>query len=601
MAAPFRLQIVRLAFAASLVWVGLRGTAAPAKATPADMAALGFALREVGAELGIDFAHKACTVDKKLDNAAPHITALGASVAVVDFDRDGWPDLYSTSSAFGSPNALWRNLGSQGRQRRFEDVAASAGVAELNRAGLGASMGSVWGDVDGDGDEDLVLYRWGRQGLYLNSGLDAQGRALPFVDASESSGLPRWMNCNSAVLFDYDRDGDLDAYFGGYFHESFDMWNLADARVMQDSFEFATNGGHNFLMRNDGSGKFEDVTAAAACDSTRWTLAVAAGDMDGDGWTDLYLANDYGPEEYFRNLGDGRFERQLGVGLEESSKSGMSASLGDFENNGRLGVFVTNISKSGFLFQGNNLRLNRLDRGGRLVNVADVSSLRSKPVVDCGWAWGAQFGDLNNDGFLDLFVTNGFVSRSRERDYWYDMSKIAGGAGGVFEDAGNWPPMGDKSLSGYELSSVLVGTGKGQFSNVAKECGIADLLDGRGVALVDLFRRGVLDVVVANQNDRLLVYENQVDPARGWIQFQLAARGKNTSAIGAEVRLEAGTFRQLQVVHGGVGFAAQNERVVHFGLGNLEGVDRAVVRWPSGQEQVIDRPAPRLRHMLREP
>src|SRR6185295_8422 len=125
------------------------------------------------------------------------------------------------------------------------------------------------------------------------------------------------------------------------------------------------------------------------------------------------LANDYGPEEYFENVDGQRFERKAGVGLEESSKSGMAVALGDFQDDGRLGVYVTNISKSGFLFQGNNLRVNRLAERGWFRNVAE------DVVADCGWAWGAQFGDLNDDGLTDLYVVNGFISRSRERDYWY--------------------------------------------------------------------------------------------------------------------------------------------------------------------------------------
>src|SRR5204862_4646760 len=135
--------------------------------------------------------------------------------------------------------------------------------------------------------------------------------------------------------------------------------------------------------RNLGGLRFEDVTEKTGCDSTRWTLAVAAADMDGDGWQDLYLANDYGPEELFLNKEGQRFELATGIGLEESSKSGMSVTIGDVLGDGQLGVFVTNISKEGFLLQGNNLRLNRLSQKGRSENVAQDA------VLDCGGAWGA--------------------------------------------------------------------------------------------------------------------------------------------------------------------------------------------------------------------
>ncbi len=534
---------------------------------------LAFALKEVSKEVGIDFRHAPTTLDPRLENIAPHVSAMGASVAVVDFDGDGWSDLYATTSRFGQPNALYRNRG----DGTFEDVAARAGLAQLNREGEGVSMGSIWADFDNDGHVDAFVYKWGQQQLLRNRGDGT------FEDVSERSGVRRWMNSNGATWFDYDRDGFVDLYLAGYFRGDIDLWNLKSTRIMQSSFEFAANGGDNALLRNRGDGTFEDATERMGANSTRWTLAVAAADMDGDGWCDLYLANDYGPEELFRNVKGRRFERMSGIGLEESSKSGMSVTLGDFENRGRFGVFVTNISKERFLFQGNNLRQNLLAERGRLLNVTeDTSAPRAREVVDCGWAWGAQFGDLDNDGWLDLFVTNGFVSANPERDYWYGMSKVAGGAGGVFEDATKWEPMGDRSLSGFERSRVLLGCGACRFEDVALSAGVDDLYDGRAVAFADLFKRGALDAIVANQNGPLLVYRNEVDPTRNWIQFELRASVSNRSAIGAELTLHFGERRQVQAVLAGNGFCSQNEHVLHFGLGEAERVDKVVVRWPNG-------------------
>jgi hypothetical protein len=325
--------------------------------------------------------------------------------------------------------------------------------------------------------------------------------------------------------------------------------------------------------------------------------------MNGDGWPDLYLANDYGPEELFLNVEGQRFEKQSGVGLEESSKSGMCVALGDFENDGRFGVYVTNISKERYLFQGNNLRINRLaERGvGQLLNIADMSSSSSREIVDCGWAWGAQFGDLDNDGRLDLFVANGFVSASRTHDYWYGMSKVAGGASQVFEDATQWEPMGDASLSGYEQSRVLLGGAHGRFKDVATAVGVTDLDDGRAVAFADLFNEGALDVVVANQKGPLLLYRNTVDRARHWVEFQLRGAGGNTSAIGAELTLHFGGVEQVQAVQGGSGFCSQNDRRLHFGLGATHEIDRAVIRWPSGKQQTLEHPAADRLHVVEEP
>jgi hypothetical protein len=363
---------------------------------------------------------------------------------------------------------------------------------------------------------------------------------------------------------------------------------------MQESFEFARNGGHNVLWRNLGDGRFEDVTEASGTDSTRWTLAVGAADLDDDGWIDLYLANDYGPEELLLNRGDGTFERAADVGLDESSKSGMSVAFGDLYGSGSLAVYVTNISKAGFLFQGNNLRLNQLADAGRLYNIAEGD------VMDCGWSWGSRFGDLDNDGDQDLVVVNGFVSADPDKSYWYRMSEIAGGAGPLFEDALNWPPMENRSLSGYERSRVLLNRGTRGFADVAEAVGVRDRYDGRSVAMADLSNRGVLDLLVANQSGPLLLYRNEVAPGRHWIQLRLVGTHGNRSAVGAQVTASWKDSRQVQVVDGGSGFCSQNQRRLHFGLGDADLVERVRIRWPSGCEQELVNLAVDRLHVIEE-
>ncbi len=543
----------------------------------------GFHLTNVAAEAGITFVHHGPTLDAKLDNIAPLVGSLGASVSVADVNGDGWPDLYFTSSRFGYPNALYLNRG----DGTFVDIAREAGVADLNRPGEGVSMGAVWGDYDNDGREDLLVYKWGYLQLFKN----VDGRH--FVDVTAAAGLHQWMNSNGAVWIDYDRDGLLDLYVTGYFRSDIDFWHLQTTRIMENSFEFATNGGKNRLFHNLGHGRFEDVTDRMGVGSTRWTLAAAAADFNGDGWPDLFLANDYGPEELYLNDRGQRFLLSR-VGLESDSKSGMSATLGDVLNRGRVDAFVTNISERGYLFQGNNLRLNFLPELGRFQQAAQGV------VADAGWAWGAQLGDLDNDGRNELFIVNGYVSADRDKSYWYAMSKIAGANGSVFEDARNWPPIGSASLSGYERSRVLVSRGLAGWTDVAAAVGVNDEHDGRAVALADLFNRGVLDVVVANQNQPALLYKNSVAPGNHWIAFHLVGTRSNRSAIGAEVTVEAGGTRQLKIVDGGSGFASQNDRRLHFGLGRTTQVDRAVIRWPSGTMQTIAHPAVDRLHTVTE-
>ncbi len=541
--------------------------------TAADAAHPGFTLRDETNAAGIHFVHRRPTFDPKIANIEPHVAALGASVSVTDFDADGWPDLYFTNSRFGERNALYRNSG----DGKFEDVAASSGLADLNREGEGVSMGAVWGDFDNDNREDVLVYRYGYLALYRN----VDGHR--FEDVTARAGLRRWINSNSAVWLDYDRDGLLDLYVTAYFRD-IDLWHLATTKIMHNSFEFATNGGKNLLFHNVGGGKFEDVTDRMGVGSTRWTLAAASADFNGDHWPDIYVANDYGPEELYLNDNGRRFVLTT-AGLESESKSGMSVSLGDAFNRGRLDAFVTNISERGYLFQNNNLRLNEMSESRRFRNIAEGE------IADAGWAWGAQFGDLNNDGANELFVANGFISADRRNNYWYSMSKIAGANGHLFEDASNWPGFGTASLSGYERSRVYINRGVAGWMDVAKKVGAVDEYDGRAVALADLSNRGALDVIVANQNQPPVLYRDYPDSSNHWIGVKLVATHSNRSAIGAEVVLESGDLTQRRVVDGGSGFASQNDRRLHFGLGTREWVDRLVIFWPSGVRQVVPNPA----------
>jgi hypothetical protein len=562
MAAPFLAAIL----------LAMRLDRGPSRAA-ADAAHPGFLLQDETAAAGIHFVHHRPSFDPKIAGVEPHVAALGASVSVADFDGDGKPDLYFTNSRFGEPNALYRNRG----DGTFEDVAATAGLADLNKPGEGVSMGAVWGDFDNDGHEDVLVYRYGYLALFRN----VDGRH--FQDITEAAGLRRWVNSNGAIWLDYDRDGLLDLYVTAYFRSDIDLWHLTTTKIMHNSFEFATNGGKNLLFHNLGGGKFEDVTDKMGVGSTRWSLAAASADFNGDGWPDIYLANDYGPEELYLN-NRGRSFVLTTAGLESESKSGMSATLGDAFNRGRLDAFVTNISERGYLFQNNNLRVNEMAESHRFRNVAEGA------IADAGWAWGAQFGDLNNDGANELFVANGFISADRQKNYWYAMSKIAGANGRFFEDAATWPAFGNASLSGYEPSRVYINRGVAGWVDVANKVGATDLYDGRAVALADLSNRGSVDVIVANQNQPAVVYRDYPDSANHWIAFKLVGTRSNRSAIGAEVVLESGLITQRRVIDGGSGFASQNDRRLHFGLGSREWVDRVVIYWPSGIRQVVARP-----------
>ena len=548
----------------------------------------GFSLQEVSKAAGINFVHQPPALDPKLDPIMPEIASMGASVSIVDFDRDGWSDIYVCNSAIGSRNALYRNQ----KDGTFKDVAPELGIADVNQAGTGVSTGAVWGDYDNDGYDDLFLVKWGRPELFHN---DA-GRG--FTRVSEQAGLPRWINGNTAIWFDYDGDGRLDLFVGGYYSEDIDLWHLTTTRIMPESFEYARNGGRKYLFHNLGNGKFEEVAEKVGINSRRWALAAAAADLRGTGRPDLFVANDYGVSELYFNDGK-RFHEvgeQTGVGF--APKSGMNAAFGDIFNQGRYAVYVSNISEDGILIQGNNLWVPREGTSGDAIKYDNLA--RDFGVELGGWSFGAQFGDLNNDGTLDLYLTNGYISLDRNRSYWYDFSKVAGGNSTIIGDARNWPAFEGRSLSGYQTKRVWLNDGAGKFVDVAQAVGVKDTYDGRAVALADLWNRGVLDVVVANQSGPLLVYKNTVTPENEWIEFELEGTASNHSAIGARVALFWNGQQQIQEVSGGSGFAAQNQRRLHFGLGKYPQIEKAIIRWPSGNVQTIDKPAADQLHKIKE-
>lgn len=550
----------------------------------------GFYLEDVTDQIGVNFIHQRATVDEKLHHILPQISSVGASVSIVDFNNNGLQDFYLTNSEFGAQNALYKNLGNG----TFIDVAEEMGIADLNILGLGASMGAIWGDYNNSGYEDLFLYRWGRPELFRND------EGTGFTRVTEIAGLPNHINANTAIWLDYNNNGYLDLFIGGYYHEDVNLFDLADTRMMPDSYEYATNGGLNYLFENQGDGTFKDVSEEVGIQSTRrWTLASSAADLNDSGFPDIILANDYGVDEIFINEGGKSFfsvGQDAGIGF--VPKSGMSVGIGDILNQGRYSIYITNISEAGVLMQGNNLWVPGRETG----SVPRYRNLAGNMGVEIGdWAYGGIFVDFNNSGYIDLYVANGYVSDEPDTDYWYDYSRVVGGNRNVIIDAVNWPAMEGRTFSGYQTNKIWLNDGAGRFREVGRSVGGNVAMDSRAVAYADLFGDGSLDIIVANQNQTVTVYKNHVTPDHNWIGFRLIGDKSNKSAIGATLLLYWDGKISKKFVSGGDGFSSQSQRTVHFGLGQVESVDKLEIIWPSGIVQVIDRPDLNRNHTIEEP
>lgn len=550
----------------------------------------GFFLEDVTDDLGINFVHRRPIVDKKLEHIAPQIGSMGASVSVVDFNDDGHQDFYLTNSEFGTKNALYKNFGNG----TFIDVADELGIANLNTPEAGASMGSVWADYNNDGFEDLFVYRWGKPVLYKNENGEGFSEVI-------TAGLPDHVNANTATWLDYNRDGLLDLFIGGYYKEDVNLFNLEHTQMMPDSYEYATNGGLNYLFENQGDDTFVDVSKKVGLQETRrWTLASSATDINDSGYPDLVIANDYGVDEiYINNYGENftNVGEEAGIGF--APKSGMSVSFGDILNQGKHAIYITNISEAGVLMQGNNLWVpSRDDEAGKTPSYRNLASNLGVEIGE--WGYSGQFLDFNNDGNLDLYVANGYVSATPDTDYWYDYAKVVGGNRSIIIDANNWPAMENRTFSGYQANKLWLNDGAGRFREVGNNVGGALTLDSRSVGYADLFGNGSLDLIIANQHQPVKIYRNYVAPEHNWIDFDLEGTKSNRSAIGAIVILHWDGKQSRKSVTAGEGFSSQGQRIVHFGLGDTDSVEKVEIRWPSGIVQIIENPELNKKHKIIE-
>jgi hypothetical protein len=537
---------------------------------------------EEAARAGLTKVHRAF-----LPNAPKNIPIPGEHMppgaAVLDYDGDGREDLFVPG---GDGNRLYRNRG----DGTYEDETSAAGVAGQEGEGIGA----LAFDYDNDGRPDLyVTYLERPNLLYRNRGNGT------FEEVAARAGVALTATSTSAAALDYDRDGRPDLYVLVYGTSGTGPDIQAD------------NAPPNHLFRNNGDGTFTDVSEAARAGDTGWALAVECADLDADGWTDIYVANDFGKNTYLRNQGDGTF-RNLGkeAGVLDPG-FGMGVAVDDYDGDGRLDFYVSNYSfpLNWFLrdrrFPMPDMpyglfrpliwrRLKLLSRGsslfrglgdGRFERTSDEAD-----VWDTSWSWGCVFLDADMDGRPDLFVVNGMVTgknaREREIDFWNFMSSEFR----KFEKGIPITDFGDDSLWGRPPKRFYRNRDGRRFDELAAVTGLESQANQRGLVVTDangdgapdLFATGFLQppALWINRNPsgaKSLVVTLEGDPA---------APGRYRSsrqALGATVTIEAGGIRRAQTVSAGDSFLSSSSPAIYFGLGDLDVADRLTVVWPSGR------------------
>ena len=549
-----------------IVSVSMIAASATGASRPAPAASNERWFEDVTSRAGLTAPHRNRRFDNEYATIMAGYTALGASGAVADFDGDGFDDLFVTDSAADGRNHLYRNNG----DLTFTDVAGAAGLGTGNDE-ENASADSLWFDFNDDGRPDLLVVRFGRSLLFENAG------GGKFRDVTRAAGLDRYANAITAIAFDHDRDGDVDLFVGSYFQPT-NLFKPETPRFFPESFETANNGGGLTLFRNDGDGTFTDVTEKAGLRLSGWTLDLGHADADHDGWDELYVACDFGTDRFFVNNRNGTFTDRTEQAIGVDTKKGMNADWADFDGDGLFDVFVTNITDD-YMREGNFLWRNDGD-----LTFTDVS--RETGTHDTGWGWGGRFFDYDHDGWLDLYVTNGWVSAGPE-SYVPDVFEMIVRPNVDLTDARSWPPMGNKTLSGYQKKKLFHNERGQLFVDHAARHGVDSIRDGRGVAVADFDNDGRLDMFVANANASPYLYRNTAPRAGHWVQLVLAGRTSNRAGIGAQVRVTAGGRTQLRMVDGGNSFAAQSTARVHVGLAGATTIDAVEVRWPSGLRQTF--------------
>ncbi|MDE0398742.1 MAG: CRTAC1 family protein [Candidatus Poribacteria bacterium] len=516
-------------------------------AQPAPLQNRSVRFTDVTAQLGIEFRHANGESGQKY-----FIEPIGSGVALFDFDNDGDLDLYlvngsdlpGATAPIPPTNRLYRNDGDT-----FTDVTMQAAVGDT-----GYGLGCCVGDYNNDGFTDLYVTNYGANVLYHNNGDGT------FTDVTVSAGVEGDRFSSGCAFVDLDADGYLDLYVVNYVQ--FDLETNPECTrqgVRTYCTPEALPGATDTLYRNNGDGTFTDITAKSGISGADGKgLGIVCGDIDNDGDVDIFVANDTTPNFLYLNDSGAAIKMTenalfAGVALSEEGRaySGMGANLGDFDNDGYLDIVITN-----FQDQTNSLYHNAQSEFFNEMSFAKGIGERSLRYL----AWGVDFVDFNNDGWLDLFVANGHLD----------------------DNVAEIDPIGTYA----QPNQLFLSNGGINFVE-SVDAAIADQKVSRGTAFGDIDNDGDVDMVVSNLKDAPTLLRNDSDKTSRWLSIKLVGTHCNRDAIGARVTVVSGNLTQIREVKSGSGYLSQNDLRLHFGLGNATRVDELTVRWLCGKIQIL--------------
>jgi hypothetical protein len=505
---------------------------------------------DVTAKAGITFVHKSgASPDKYM------VETFGSGVAWIDYDNDGFPDLYFVNGAPGTANALYHN----NKNGTFTDVTERAGVAANTGAEAKAyKTGVAVGDYDNDGFLDLYVTAFGPNVLYHNNGDGS------FTDVTAKAGVAGATNewSTSTGFFDYDRDGRLDLFVANYLDYRLDenpYCGLRKEGYRMYCHPTQFDGTADRLFHNNGDGTFTDVSKQAGIANPAGKgLGVTFCDYDRDGDTDIYVANDTVRNFLYRNNGDGTFTDvayAAGVGFDPNGKpqAGMGTDCADVDGNGYPDIFVTNFSE-----ELNALYMNRGDG-----TFDDFSANAGMNSAYLALGFGTKLYDFDNDGDLDIHITNGHV---------IDNVKLY------------------QSNLTYAQKDLLFENVGGKFSDITARSGAALQVDriGRGLAVADFDNDGNLDVAISSLGQRAVLLKNQAARQGNWIILRAKGKKSNGFGLGATVKLQTTEGLQVREFNNVASYLSSNDTRLHFGLGAARTIQQIEILWPSGTRQVLN-------------